>query len=85
MAEIIYIICALTSIVCSVLLIRAYSRNKVALLLWSGLCFVFLSLNNILLFMDLVIYPDVNITIYRNLTNALAMGLMVYGLVFKSS
>lgn len=85
MAEVVYILCGLTSIVCTVLLLRAYFKNKVALLLWSGLCFLFLSMNNILLFMDLVVYPDVNITIYRNLTGALAMGLMVYGLVFKSS
>lgn len=35
-----------------VLLFRAYAANGMRLLLWSALCFVGLSVNNVLLFFD---------------------------------
>ena len=45
MAAIVYILCALTSLTCAVLLLRAYRQNGVRLLFWSGLCFIGLALN----------------------------------------
>jgi hypothetical protein len=53
-AEAVYVLCAATSVACAVLLLRAYARTGAHLLLWSGLCFVCLGANNVLLFLDLV-------------------------------
>ena len=38
------------------LLFRGYARSGLRLLLWSALCFVCLTLNNVLLFVDLPVF-----------------------------
>ena len=59
MAAVIYSLCALTAAVCTYLLIQAYRRGKYRLLLWSGICFAGLTLNNLLLVFDKLVFPDV--------------------------
>ena len=54
---VLYLLAALTSIACMVLLFRGYARTGARLLFWSALCFVGLSINNVLLFFDFVIFP----------------------------
>jgi hypothetical protein len=54
---VLYLLAALTSVSCMVLLFRGYARSGARLLLWSALCFVGLSVNNVLLFFDFVIFP----------------------------
>ena len=54
---VLYLLAALTSISCMVLLYRGYARTGARLLLWSALCVVGLSVNNVLLFFDFVIFP----------------------------
>src|SRR5215467_13654060 len=53
MAEVVYILCTATSILCAVLLFRSYRASRTKLLFWSSLCFVGLALNNVLLILDL--------------------------------
>jgi hypothetical protein len=61
-----FLLAALTSFGCMVLLLRGYSRTGVRLLLWSGLCFIFLTANNVLLFVDAVVWPtEVDLRLYR--------------------
>jgi hypothetical protein len=81
MGPVVYALCALTSIACAVLLIRGYMRSKVKLLFWSGLCFVGLALNNIILFFDLVLVPDKDLSLLRITPAVIGMLLLVYGLV----
>jgi hypothetical protein len=83
-AEIVYVLCALTSLICAVLLGRAYWRSRARILLWSTLCFVFLTLNNILLYLDLAILPEVDLSIPRNLTTLIGLGLLVFGLIWDA-
>ena len=59
MAEAVYILCALTSLACAAMLLRGYARSRARFLLWSGLCFVGLTINNVLLFVDKVVFPEV--------------------------
>jgi len=80
----VYVLGALVTLLCAVLLLRAYGRVHNPLLLWSGLCFAGLTLSNVLLLVDLVLLPDVNLYIWRLTTAAGAMLLLVYGLVFES-
>jgi hypothetical protein len=86
MAEITYVLCAATSILCAVLLLRGYLRSRSRLLMWSTLCFIGLAINNILLFVDLVILPDsVDLRIVRSGSALLSLLLMVAGLIWEAS
>ena len=63
MAAIIYSLCALTALGCALLLLRGYRRSRYRLLLWSGLCFAGLTVNNLLLVIDKVALPDGDLSI----------------------
>lgn len=80
----VYALCALTSAACAFLLLRSYARNGLRLLLWSGLCFVGLAINNILLFIDLRILPETDLSVIRTLPAVVGVLLLVYGLVWES-
>jgi len=84
MAPTIYSLCALTSLACAVLLLRAWTRSRFGLLLWSGLCFAGLTLNNVLLVIDRFVLPDIDLSIPRLATGFLALALLVFGLVWES-
>ena len=90
MNELGYAIGVLTSILCAVLLIRAFLKERTPLLLWCSLCFVGLALNNVLLFLDKVVYAEQDqflggyFVLWRSGTAALGIGLLVYGLVWDS-
>lgn len=82
-ARIIYALCALTSLTCAVLLLRSYARTRLRLLLWSGLCFVFLALNNVLLYVDLEVLTTVDLSMVRAVPVVIALALLLYGLVWE--
>lgn len=84
MASAVYLLGAFTSLLCSILLIRGYWRGRRKLLLWSGLCFLGLTISNALVFVDLVLLPDVNLFPYRLATTVGAMALLLYGLIWES-
>ena len=81
----VYILCAVTSLVCTVLLLRGYKTTGVRLLFWSGLCFAGLTLDNLLLYIDLIVVPDVNLAIWRKIPGLIAIFVLVYGLIWDSS
>lgn len=84
LAGLVYLLGALVTAVCAVLLLRGYARSRSRLLLWSGLCFAGLTCSNALLFVDLQVYPELDLYMWRLGTAAAAMLLLVYGLVFES-
>lgn len=79
-----YILICLTTLFCAVLLLRAYSRVRRPLLLWSGLCFTGLTIAYLLVIFDLLIFVDRDLYTWRLSVTAVAMGLLVYGLVWES-
>ena len=83
MAETIYILCALTSIFCAVLLVRNYARTRLRMALWASMCFTGLALNNVLLFDDLVVAPSVDLSLLRGGVALVAMAVLVLGLVLE--
>lgn len=83
MAEAVYILCALTSLVCAVLLLRAWRRSRLRLLLWSALCFGGLVLNNIALLLDLIVFPNVDFSLVRSLTALVSVAVLLFGLVWE--
>lgn len=84
MAEIVYALCALTSFLCAWLLLRSYRHARHRLLFWSGICFVGLTLNNTLLFIDRIVLPTVDLTTLRLVTALLALLILLYGLIMES-
>ena len=85
MAETVYALCALTSLACAGLLFRSFVQTRVRLLLWCFICFVGLALNNVVLFVDKVVAPDVDLSVWRGLPAALGVAALVYGLVWERS
>jgi hypothetical protein len=74
----------LTVALCALLLLRAYVKVRQRLLMWCGLCFAGLTISNTLLLADLFVFTEVSIYRYRLAAAAIAMLLMVYGLIFES-
>jgi hypothetical protein len=82
-----FIVNALGSVtvgLCALLLLRAYAQVRQRLLLWSGLCFVGLTLSNALVIVDFAVVPHYSIYVWRLGVAAGSMLLLLYGLVFES-
>ena len=85
MAAAVYVLCALTSLACAILLLRAYQARAVRLLLWSGLAFVGFALGNIMLVVDLVITgPAVDLALWRSLPVLAGLAVLIYGMVWDA-
>jgi hypothetical protein len=84
MSGIVYLLCAATSFLCCGLLWRGYRRSSVRLLLWSSLCFAGFALDNVLLYVDAEIIPDVDISAIRRLPALIGLMLLLFGLVWDS-
>lgn len=85
LGPLVYMLCALTAFACAVLLLRAHARSQSPLLLWSGLCFACLTVNNVLVVVDLVLLPaTVSLFLIRNTFALIGMVLLLYGLIWNS-
>lgn len=84
MATLVYALCALTSLACAVLLLRGYFASRARLLLWSGLCFAGLALNNILLLVDKRLVPTVDLSLWRTVPAVAGVALLLYGLIWET-
>lgn len=80
-----YILTIITTLVCSILLLRAYIRVRNRLLLWSGLCFVGLTIDNVLVLADMVLFPALDLFTYRLASAAISISLLLFGLVWERS
>jgi hypothetical protein len=84
MAEVIYTLCMLTSFICAWLLLRSYRQNKLRLLLWSGLCFIGLSVNNLLLVLDRTVFATtLDLSTWRLVMALVALLPLLYGLIWE--
>jgi hypothetical protein len=84
MAPLIYQLCALTAALCAWQLLRSYQLSRYRLLLWGGLCFVGLTLNNILVVVDELIFPDGDLSTWRLAAALCAMCILLYGLIWDT-
>ena len=78
------LLAALTSLACTVLLFRAYTAKGVRLLLWSALCFVCLTANNALLFFDLVVFPGIDLSVFRLYAALAGVVFLLYGFIWEA-
>ena len=84
MAAAVYILGMFVALLCGLLLARGYRRSHHRLLLWSALCFVGLAVTNGMVFVDLVMLPNVDLRMLRRATSAISMILLLYGLIWDS-
>ena len=87
MATVIYTLDALTALVCTILLFRAYLRGRYRLLLWSSICFAFLALNNLVLVLDLVVWPqpETDLRLPRLLLALAAVVSLIWGFIWDAA
>lgn len=81
---VLYLLAVLTCLACTVLLFRGYAASGLRLLLWSALCFVFLTLNNLLLFFDLMIFAELDLRPWRLAAALVGLLFLLYGFIFES-
>lgn len=84
LARAVYILCALTSLGCAVLLVRGYLRSRARLLLWSSLSFAGLAINNILLVIDRLVIPDQDLYLWRLVSAFVSVAILLYGLIWEA-
>ena len=84
MAAVVYILCAVTSVLCAVLLGRGYIRSRLRLLMWSAACFILLAINNLLLVADRLILKGTDLALARGVAGLAALVVLVAGLVWDT-
>ena len=82
MTEAVALLCAATAATCTVLLVRAWLASRLRLLVWSALCFALLTVNNVLLLLDLTALRDVDLAIPRTATGLAGLLILLYGLIY---
>ncbi len=85
MKSIAYILCALVSLLCAVMLLRGYFRGRHRLLLWSGLCFAGLTIANGLVFLDLVVFPQIDLYPARLAVSAISVLILFLGMIWEGA
>ncbi len=83
MPALVYTLCFVTSALCAVLLVRAFLRTKMRLLLWSAISFSFLAVNNFFVLGDMILFPDVELLPLRYLAALCAVIVLIYGFIFE--
>jgi hypothetical protein len=81
MPGLVYLLCAGTSLVCAVLLLRGSITKGNRLLFWSSLCFFTMTANNLLLYINFIVLPNVDILIVARLIAVLGVVLLNVGLI----
>lgn len=84
MAYVVYLLCSIMSFACALMLFRAYWKNRSRLLLWSSICFAGIALNNIILSIDFNLGPNYDLSTPRAFISMIAMGALMYGLIWDT-
>lgn len=83
-APAVYLLCLASSLVCAWMLSRSFRRAPSGLLFWSAACFWLLSANNLLLVLDLIVFPtSVDLAIPRGLLSVAAVATLLFGFVWN--
>jgi hypothetical protein len=83
-APIVYILCAGMCALCAGLLLLSFRKNRNRLLLWSGLGFCAFTLSNVLVFVDLVLLPQVDLMPARDAVTLVGVCILLFGLIWES-
>jgi hypothetical protein len=82
-ATVVYLLCLATSLTVALLLLRSFMRFRTRILAWCAACFVLLALNNLFVVLDMLVFPDLDLSLPRLILNVLAVGTLMYGFVWE--
>lgn len=85
MTNSVYILGALTCFACAFLLFRAYRRSATRLLLWSSICFAWLTVNHVMLAINVIVISETSYSIWRSLAALAGVASLLYGLIAESA
>ena len=80
----VYLLCAATALACGVLLLRGYRRSHARMLLWPAVFFLMLAGENVVLFVDVVVVPDVDLVVARRAVGLAGVAVLLYGLIWET-
>lgn len=83
-AEAVYALCAVLSAACALLLWLGFRRSRARLLLWSSLCFACLAANNVILFLDMIVFPSADLSLSRTVLALAGLLLLLFGLIWDA-
>ena len=83
-ASAVYFLCLFTSLACAILLVRSWRATRRPMLLWSALCFSLLALNNLVVVLDMIFLPRIDLSALRQATNLAAVCLLLYGFIWRA-
>lgn len=82
---VVYVLCALTSLLCTLLLLRSYRRSGQRLLLLIGLAFAGLTVNNILLPIDRVwLKTEIDLSVVRSGVGFVSVAFLLLVLIWEA-
>lgn len=84
MSSVIYGLCAGVALLCAILLFAAWRRQQHRLLLWSGFCFGGFTVNNVLLVLDKIVFPEIDLSVWRTGVAVISIAVLLYGLIWDS-
>ena len=84
MATVVYVLCAVASLLAAGLLLRSFLATRQRLLFWTSVCFLGLAVNNLILFVDKVVATDVDLSFWRSLPALIGVAALLYGLIWET-
>lgn len=84
MREAVFLLCALTSVLCAVLLFRRFRRVRTPVAFWSSLCFVGLAMANVLVVVDLMVLPATDLSLVRATLGLGSIMVLLFGLIWHA-
>lgn len=80
----VYLLCFLAAALCAGLLVRQYRMSRTPVLLWSAACFVCLAFSNLVVVVDQLVLPDINLRAARLVLTLLAVSVLLFGFIWES-
>jgi len=81
-ATLVYLLCAILSTVCAIMLYRGFRKSRARLLFWAALCFLGLAVNNTLLFVDVSVGLAMDLSLWRSIPGLVGISALVYGMIW---
>ncbi|HEU4962127.1 MAG TPA: DUF5985 family protein [Sphingomonas sp.] len=84
LSSLVYLLCFVTSTVCALLLVRQYRIASSPLLLWSAACFGLLAASNLMVVIDLLVLPDIDLRPVRQALTLMAVCVLLFGFIWEA-
>ena len=82
--DLVYLLCFIASALCAGLLLRQYFRVASPVLLWSSACFIFLAVANLLVVVDRIVFPELELRLARLVLTLLAISVLLFGFIWAA-